>query len=95
MYDNNVISDPYKIANEFFFYLFFTVGPSLASCIPCNNGDVFYYLGIRNLNSIFLSSITECDIINVVKSIDNKNSNGYSGLSMNVTKNVVLNIADP
>ena len=53
--------------------------------------ELFDYLGSRNLNSIFLSSITKCDIISVVKSLGNKNSNDYSGLSMNV----ILNIADP
>ena len=67
MYDNNVISDPCRIANEFNNF-FVMVGLTLASTIPCNNGDLFYYLGIRNLNSIFLSSITKCDIISVVKS---------------------------
>ena len=62
--------------------------------MPCNNGDVFDYLGSIKLNSIFLSSITKCDINSVVKSLGNKNSNDYSDLSMNVTKNVILNIAD-
>ena len=93
MYDNNVISDPCRISNEFNNF-FVEVGPSLASSIPCNNGDVFYYLGSRNLNSIFLGSITKCDIISVVKDLGSKNSNDYSGLSMNVIKNVILNIAD-
>ena len=44
MHDNNVISDPCKIANEFNNFLV-KVGPSLASSMPCNNGDVFDYLG--------------------------------------------------
>ena len=68
-----IISNPYKIANEFNNF-FVNVGPSFASSIPCNNGDVFYYLGNRNLNSISLSSITECDIISVVKSLGNIHS---------------------
>ena len=71
MYDNNAISDPCKIAKEFNNF-FVKVGPSLASSIPCNNGDVFDYLGSRNLNSIFLSSITKCDIISVEKSLGKK-----------------------
>ena len=91
-HDNNVMSDPYKIVNEFNnFFAKVKVGPSLASSIPFNNGDVFYYLGSRNFNSIFLSSITKCDIISVVKGLGNKNSNDYSSLSMNV----ILNNADP
>ena len=85
-----MILDPCKIANEFN-NLFVKVGPLLASSIPCNNGDVSDYLGSRNLNSIFLSSITKCDIISVVKILGNNNSNDHSGLSMNV----ILNIADP
>ena len=93
MYDNNVISDPCTIANEFD-HFFVTVGPSLALSIPCNNGDVFNYLGSTNLNSIFLNNITKCDIISVVNGLGKKNSSDYSGLSMNVIKNVILNIAD-
>ena len=50
--DINVISDPCKIANELN-NLFLIDGPSLVSSMPCNIGDVFYYLGSRNLNSIF------------------------------------------
>ena len=71
-YDNNVILDPCTIANEFNNFIV-KVGPLLASSIPCNNGDVFHYLGSRNLNSIFLSSITKCDIISVVKGLGIKN----------------------
>ena len=71
-YDNNVISDHCKIVNEFNNYLV-KVGPSLALSIPCNNGDVYDYLGSRNLNSIFLSSITICDIISVEKGLGKKN----------------------
>ena len=78
-----MISDPCKIANEHN-NLFAKAGPSLTSSIPCNNGVVFYYLGSRNLNSIFLGSITKCDIISVVKGLGNKNSNDYIGLGVNV-----------
>ena len=46
MYDNNVISDPCMIANEFNNF-FVVVGPSLASSIPCNNGDVFSTLVVE------------------------------------------------
>ena len=67
----------------------------LASSIPCNNGDVLYYLRSRNLNSIFLSSIAICGITSVVKGLDNKKLNDHSGLSINVIKNVILNIAEP
>ena len=56
MFDNNVISDPYKIANKFN-QKNFEVGPSFASSITYNNGDVFYYLDSGILNSILLSSI--------------------------------------
>ena len=47
-----MISDPCTIANDFNNFLV-KVDPSLASSIPCKNGDALDYFGSRNLIQYF------------------------------------------
>ena len=73
------------IANGFNDF-FVNVGPNLAKDIniPNENTHVLDYLKSQNPASMFLASVEESEVINVVKNCKNKKSAGYDGIDMTV-----------
>lgn len=94
MDENITVSDPYEIANGFNNF-FINAGPSLAANIPFCEGNVCDYLCDKQANSMYLTPISELEVLNVVKSLSNKTSMDHNGISMDIIKKVISNIAKP
>ena len=83
----------YQILIKLLILFIVNVGLSLATNQPLSNKDVDDYLGIRSLNSISLSKVTESDVNNDMRGIG-KHLGNHGGMTMNVIKKVVLIIAE-
>jgi len=93
--DDTIVSDGKHIANRFN-NCFVNLGPNLASKIS-NQSDknANYYLGSPNVKSIFVSPVTETEVIKTIMGLKNKSSPGWDGLKTEVIKYVVNIIAKP
>jgi len=93
--DDTIVSDGKHIANMFN-SCFVNLGPNLASKIS-NQSDknANYYLGSPNVKSIFVSPVTETEVIKTIMGLKNKSSPGWDGLKTEVIKYVVNIIAKP
>ena len=68
------ISDTSIIANKFNTF-FATIGPNLVNALPAVEGaSIGDYMGEHNINSMFLTTVVESEIINIVKLCKPKNS---------------------
>ena len=85
---------PKDIANGFSRYLA-DIGPSLSSKIPVGKGNIYDHMQTKIKDSIFLTRITEFEVLRTVKNIKNKKSNDPHGLSMEILKQVIPNIVKP
>ena len=76
---------------------FVNVGPNLAKYInpPNENTHVLDYLKSQNPESMFLASVEESAVINVVRNCKNKKSAGYDGINMTIIKEVIYHIIKP
>ena len=92
--ENKVVTDPYEIANGFN-HFFINVGPSLAANIPLCEGNICDYLGEKQANSMYLTPISDSEVLNVVKSLSKKTSLDHNGISMEIIKKVIPNIVKP
>lgn len=92
--DTKQITDQKQIANGFNNF-FVNVGPNLAAKIPNNCGSVSKYLGDKNMNSMFLTNVSELDILNTVRDLSNKNSTDCNGISMSLVKFIINDISEP
>ena len=70
---------------------FVDIGQNLAKNIetPSENVTVDNFLGNRNNQSIFLSSVEESEIINIVNNWKNKKSTGFDNIDMTIVKQVI------
>ena len=84
------------IANGFNKF-FVDIGQNLAKNIepPSENVTVENYMGNCNTQSIFLSSVEESEIINIVKNWKNKKSTGFDNIDMTIVKQVISHIVKP
>ena len=84
------------IANGFNDF-FVNVGPNLAKDIniPNENTHVLDYLKSQNPESMFLASVEESEVINIVRNCKNKKSTGYDGIDMTIIKQVIYHIIKP
>ena len=72
------------------------IGPDLAEKIPkCNDKHHSDYITKHVSDSIFLEPIVEQELLNVVKSFDNKFSSGYDNINMYLVKKIIVNISKP
>ena len=53
------------------------------------------FLGNRNNQSLFLSSVEESEIIEIVKNWKNKTSTGFDNIDMTIVKQVISHIVKP
>ena len=82
------------IANGFSKY-FTDAGPSLSSKIPVGKGNIYDHMQTKIKVSIFLTRITEFEVLITVKNYKNKKSNDPHGLSMEILTQVIPNIVKP
>ena len=87
-------SDPDVIVNKFNEY-FASIDRNLASNIPNSQIDCTNYLPHKIMNSLFIRSTNEAEIIKITKDLKNKSSCGYDGLSTNVIKKIISSISRP
>ena len=86
MKNGSIISGNMYIA-EHFNSFFANIGPTLAKGIPKYDGRVESFLGDRVTDPIFLNSVTDDELLNIVHNAKDKNSNGYDGIDMCMLKN--------
>ena len=90
------IKNSMDIANGFNKF-FVDIGQNLAKNIepPSENVTVKNFLGNRNNQSIFLSSVQESEIIEIVKNWRRKKSTGFDNIDMTIVKQVISHIVKP
>ena len=94
--DGSVVKNSMDIANGFN-KLFVDIGQNLAKNIepPSENVTVENFLGNSNNQNIFLSSVEESEIIEIVKNWKNKKSTGFDNIDMTIVKQVISHIVKP
>ena len=85
---------PKDIANGFNKY-FADIGPSLSSKIPVGKGNIYDHMHTNIKDSIFITRITEFEVLKTVKNLKKKKSNDPHGLSMEILMQVIPNIVKP
>ena len=89
------ISDTPIIANKFN-TLFATIGPNIANTLPAvEDASIGDYMGEHNINSMFLTTVVESEVIHIVKLCKPKNSKDCDDISMYVISKVIVSIAKP
>ena len=63
--------------------------------IPNDNTHVLDYLKSQNPESMFLASVEESEVINIVRNCKNKKYTGYDGIDMTIIKQVIYHIIKP
>ena len=94
MKDDNIITDPNEIANNFNDY-FVNVGPKLADKIPPSNVNFSSYLPASNQDSIFLDPITENEVKIEIDQLNVNKSGGYDEMSPTVIKAISNIVVKP
>ena len=94
--NGETISNNKAIASEFNVF-FSTIGPKLADSIPIlDNGVTIYdYMGQPNKNCMFITPVSENEIITTVKSCKPKHSKDCDDMSMYVVSKVIWPIVKP
>ena len=85
---------PNDIANGFNKY-FADIGSSLSSKIPVGKGNIYDHMQTKIKDSIFLTRITEFEVLRTDNNFKKKKSNYPHGLSMEILKQVIPNIVKP
>ena len=88
-----LITDKMIIANHLNVY-FTNLGSTLASLIPTSNSSFSDYLQGNSANSFSLFDTSAAEVLNIVRSLKNKFSEGYDGISCKVFKYSIIHIAD-
>ena len=91
---NIQISNPYEIANKFCNF-FTNVGSSLANKLPQSNVTPESFLTNRVSQSIFISPVTEKEIIEVSTIFKSGKAAGFDGINMTHVKANITSIAGP
>ena len=91
--NGNIINDKNIICEKF--NNFFTgIGPSLADAIPHQNRQPESYLNERLVNNIFLTMVTEKEIVEIVNDLNN-GAPGYDDIPASILKLALPCIAAP
>ena len=89
------ITNSNNIVNNFNNF-FVNVGPNLAKKIVNDNkASIFDYMDPPNDSSMYLTPVTEEEIIATVGQCKNKMSEDNNNLSMNVIKNIIASVSEP
>ena len=92
---DEIFTDHEVIASNFNKY-FVNVGSELASKLHNTSNKQFTdYFSTSTLNSLFLSPTDENQVMNIIKMMNSGKSPGDDGLSSNVMKLIINEIADP
>ena len=86
--DNTEISDPFLIANKFCNY-FTNVGPNLAKNIKSLSLSHCEFLSGYFPQSVFLSSVTPVEIVEIAKSFQSNKAVGYDKIPMSIIKQFI------
>lgn len=82
--NNNKIDKPQQIADAFNNYF---INLTNENCINRNSKDILNYNNIKiNPNSIYLTPVTETDVIKTICNLNNTKSAGYDNISTNILK---------
>ena len=94
-YKNKIFKSDKEISNGFNDF-FVNVGPELASKIEApDNVHIDNFLNNRNVNSMFLTPITEDETLKIVNQFDGKSSTDSTGINMSIVKEVFKFICKP
>ena len=88
---DEIIGDPYKIANKFNEY-FVNIGPGLAKKLPDSEITFDKYLTNKNNNNFFIEPATKHEI--EIQNLNSKKSPGYDGISSQVIKTIAKEISE-
>ena len=77
--------DKKEAANNFN-HFFVNIGPTLAKKIPNTSVDPLSYIPVRNVDTIYLNSVNEDEIVKIIKEMKNS-SPGWDAISAKVLKN--------
>ena len=92
---NNLISNSNDIANNFNKF-FVNVGPNLAKKIENDNSTSIYdYMDPPNDSTMYLTPVSEEEILTTVNQCKNKMSEDVNSLSMNVIKRIIRSVSTP
>ena len=84
-----------EIANKFNDF-FVNVGPNLAKDIrQKENISIHKYMDPPNASSMFLTPVTETEILNIVNQCKSKTSADVNNLSMKITKHIIKSVVKP
>ena len=91
--NGNIINDKNTICEKF--NDFFTgIGPTLANAIPDQSRDPDSYLNGRLINSIFLTMVTEEEIVKIVNDLNN-GAPGYDDIPASLLQRSLPYITSP
>ena len=92
---NKIFKTDIEISNGFNDF-FVNVGPDLANNIVApDNVNIDKFLNKRNVNSMFLTPITEDEILKIVQQFDDKSSTDSSSINMILIKEIFKFICKP
>ena len=76
---------------------FINVGPNLAKNIPAvnNAASIYDYMGQQNLNSMFINTVNEAEVICIIQLYKPKDSMDYDDISMRVLSRIAPRVAKP
>ena len=92
--NNQDISDPCLIANQFCNF-FTNLGPSLAKKIPTSVNTYRCFLRERSFSSFFFESATQCEIVEIAKSLRINTAAGHDKVPMWSVKESINYISEP
>ena len=90
---NIIISDVIKIANHFASH-FVTAASNNVHNHFGYNLSLPHTISDNNYNSILFYEVTKSELIEIVSKLKNKRSSGLDGLTIQVVKNIILNIVE-
>ena len=93
---NKIMENPKEIANEFNNF-FVNVGPNLANEIeePREKDGLDEKLINLNPHSIFISSVNQQEILQIVNKFKNKKSTDHTDIDMMIVKNIIETVVSP
>ena len=92
--NGQVINNAKEIPDHFNDF-FISIGPNQVSQIPDTNTHFSNYLSDPNENSMFLTPITEEEVINIINDLDVKKSTGHDGISILIIKKLANELSVP
>ena len=95
LHSSTLIDNPNEIANSFNNY-FANVGPDLARKITQpQNVEIYQFMDTSNVNSMFLNTIEDREILDIVKNFKSKMSTDTYNIDMTIVKNTIPQIVKP